>query len=120
MRKLALIVNPSAAGGRATAALESVQATLAGHGLEQRPLVAALRHPQADRAAAADQVRQVTARIATETGLRLEPGKLVEELRPEPARRQMPAAALRQSRYVRGADRPGQHAGDQGHGDQRW
>ena len=36
----------------------------------------------ADHAAAADEVRRVTARVAAETGLRLEPGKLVEELRP--------------------------------------
>ena len=35
-----------------------------------------------DRAAAADEVRRVTARLADQTGLRLEPGKLVEELRP--------------------------------------
>jgi YegS/Rv2252/BmrU family lipid kinase len=36
VRKLALIVNPSAAGGRATAALESVQAALSRDGLEHR------------------------------------------------------------------------------------
>jgi len=35
-----------------------------------------------DHGAAADEVRRVTARIAADTGLRLEPGKLVEELRP--------------------------------------
>jgi trehalose 6-phosphate phosphatase len=35
-----------------------------------------------DHTVAAQQVRQVTAEVAAETGLRLEPGKLVEELRP--------------------------------------
>jgi trehalose 6-phosphate phosphatase len=35
-----------------------------------------------DHAAAADQVRQATERVSKDLGLRLEPGKLVEELRP--------------------------------------
>ena len=35
-----------------------------------------------DHAVAAQQVREVTAAVAAETGLRVEPGKLVEELRP--------------------------------------
>ena len=58
-------------------------ATSPGIRVEEKPVSVAVHWRQApDRAAAADQVRQVTARIATETGLRLEPGKLVEELRP--------------------------------------
>jgi YegS/Rv2252/BmrU family lipid kinase len=59
VRKLALIVNPSAAGGRATAALESVQAALAGLGLEHRvELTRSLDHARelALEAAAADEV----------------------------------------------------------------
>ncbi|MDQ6818500.1 MAG: diacylglycerol kinase family lipid kinase [Actinomycetota bacterium] len=59
MRRLALIVNPSAAGGRATAALESVRATLAQHGLEHRvELTRSLEHARelALEAAAADEV----------------------------------------------------------------
>jgi len=35
-----------------------------------------------DRAAAAAEVQNATARVAAATGLRLEPGKLVSELRP--------------------------------------
>ena len=35
-----------------------------------------------DHTAAARRVHEVTAQVAAETGLRLEPGKLVEELRP--------------------------------------
>ncbi len=59
MRKLALIVNPSAAGGRATAALESVQSALTNHGLEHRvALTRSLEHARelALEAAAAGEV----------------------------------------------------------------
>jgi YegS/Rv2252/BmrU family lipid kinase len=59
VRKLALIVNPAAAGGRATGALESVQATLSGHGLEHRvELTRGLDHARelALRAAAGGEV----------------------------------------------------------------
>jgi trehalose 6-phosphate phosphatase len=51
--------------------------------IEEKSVSVAVHWRQApDRAAAADEVRRVTARLADETGLRLEPGKLVEELRP--------------------------------------
>jgi trehalose 6-phosphate phosphatase len=51
--------------------------------VEDKSVSVAVHWRQApDRAAAAGDVRRVTARIAAETGLRLEPGKLVEELRP--------------------------------------
>jgi len=51
--------------------------------VERKPVSVAVHWRQApDQAAAAEQVRQVTARIAAGSGLRLEPGKLVEELRP--------------------------------------
>jgi YegS/Rv2252/BmrU family lipid kinase len=59
MRKLTLIVNPSAAGGRTTAALDSVRATLSGHGLEHRvELTRSLDHARelALAAAAANEV----------------------------------------------------------------
>ena len=51
--------------------------------MEEKSVSVAVHWRQApDHAAAADEVRRVTARIADELGLRLEPGKLVEELRP--------------------------------------
>ncbi len=51
--------------------------------VEEKSVSVAVHWRQApDHAAAASEVRRVTARIAAETGLRLEPGKLVEELRP--------------------------------------
>jgi trehalose 6-phosphate phosphatase len=51
--------------------------------VEEKPVSVAVHWRQApDYAAAAHEVRRVTARLADETGLRLEPGKLVEELRP--------------------------------------
>jgi trehalose 6-phosphate phosphatase len=51
--------------------------------VEEKPVSVAVHWRQApDRAAAAAEVRRVTARVAAETGLSLEPGKLVEELRP--------------------------------------
>jgi trehalose 6-phosphate phosphatase len=51
--------------------------------VEEKSVSVAVHWRQApDHAAAADQVRQATERVSTELGLRLEPGKLVEELRP--------------------------------------
>lgn len=51
--------------------------------VEEKSVSVAVHWRQApDHAAAATEVRRVTTRIAAETGLRLEPGKLVEELRP--------------------------------------
>ena len=51
--------------------------------IEDKSVSVAVHWRQApDRDAAAAEVRRVTERIAAETGLRLEPGKLVEELRP--------------------------------------
>jgi trehalose 6-phosphate phosphatase len=51
--------------------------------VEKKSVSVAVHWRQADdQAAAADEVRRVGAAVAAETGLRLEPGKLVEELRP--------------------------------------
>jgi trehalose 6-phosphate phosphatase len=51
--------------------------------VEEKTVSVAVHWRQApDHAAAARRVREVTAQAAAETGLRLEPGKLVEELRP--------------------------------------
>jgi trehalose 6-phosphate phosphatase len=51
--------------------------------VEEKSVSVAVHWRQApDHAVAARRVREVTARVAAETGLRLEPGKLVEELRP--------------------------------------
>jgi trehalose 6-phosphate phosphatase len=51
--------------------------------VEEKSVSAAVHWRQApDHAIAARRVREVTAQVAAETGLRLEPGKLVEELRP--------------------------------------
>jgi trehalose 6-phosphate phosphatase len=51
--------------------------------VEEKSVSVAVHWRQApDRAAAADQVRQAAASVAGQTGLRVEPGKLVEELRP--------------------------------------
>ncbi|HEY6493525.1 MAG TPA: trehalose-phosphatase [Trebonia sp.] len=51
--------------------------------LEEKSVSVAVHWRQAtDQAAAAARVREVAGRVAAETGLRLEPGKLVEELRP--------------------------------------
>jgi trehalose 6-phosphate phosphatase len=58
-------------------------AAVPGIRLEDKPVSVAVHWRQApDRAAAAAEVRRVTAEVAARTGLRLEPGKLVEELRP--------------------------------------
>jgi trehalose 6-phosphate phosphatase len=68
---------------QASRALRDVLAASPGIRVEDKSASVAVHWRQApDRAAAADEVRRVTARIAAETGLRLEPGKLVEELRP--------------------------------------
>jgi trehalose 6-phosphate phosphatase len=51
--------------------------------VEEKSVSVAVHWRQApDHAVAAQQVREVTAQVAAETGLRVEPGKLVEELRP--------------------------------------
>jgi trehalose 6-phosphate phosphatase len=51
--------------------------------IEEKSVSVAVHWRQApDHAVAARRVREVTAQAAAETGLRLEPGKLVEELRP--------------------------------------
>jgi trehalose 6-phosphate phosphatase len=67
----------------ASRVLRDLLAASPGIRIEEKSVSVAVHWRQApDRAAAADEVRRVTARIAAETGLRLEPGKLVEELRP--------------------------------------
>jgi trehalose 6-phosphate phosphatase len=67
----------------ASRALHDTLASSPGIRIEDKSVSVAVHWRQApDRAAAADEVRRVTARLADETGLRLEPGKLVEELRP--------------------------------------
>lgn len=51
--------------------------------VEEKSVSVAVHWRQApDRAAAAHEVREVTAQVAEQTGLLLEPGKLVQELRP--------------------------------------
>ena len=67
----------------AARALDLHLAASPGIRVEEKTISVAVHWRQArDQAVAADEVRHVTARIASETGLRLEPGKLVEELRP--------------------------------------
>jgi trehalose 6-phosphate phosphatase len=63
--------------------LQELLAGLPGIRVEQKSVSVAVHWRQApDREVAAHQVRRATARVSDETGLRLEPGKLVEELRP--------------------------------------
>ena len=58
-------------------------AGLPGIRVEEKSVSVAVHWRQApDRDAAAEQVRRAAKRVSDETGLRLEPGKLVEELRP--------------------------------------
>jgi trehalose 6-phosphate phosphatase len=67
----------------ASRALHGLLAASPGIRVEEKSVSVAVHWRQApDREAAAGEVRRVTTRIAAETGLRLEPGKLVEELRP--------------------------------------
>lgn len=81
-------LDPSAARwkaqvGDASRLLRALLADAPGLRVEEKPVSVAVHWRQApDHAAAAREVRRVTARLADETGLRLEPGKLVEELRP--------------------------------------
>jgi trehalose 6-phosphate phosphatase len=68
---------------KAGRALRDLLARSPGIRVEEKSVSVAVHWRQApDQAAAAAQVRRVTARVAAETGLSLEPGKLVEELRP--------------------------------------
>jgi trehalose 6-phosphate phosphatase len=63
--------------------LTGLLATLPGVRIETKPISVAVHWRQApDRSSAAAEVGQATARVAAATGLRLEPGKLVSELRP--------------------------------------
>jgi len=72
-----------AAVSEARDALAALPATLPGVRVEAKPASVAVHWRQApDRDAAAAEVRKATARVAAVTGLRLEPGKLVVELRP--------------------------------------
>ncbi|MBO0837162.1 MAG: trehalose-phosphatase [Actinobacteria bacterium] len=81
-------VHPAAAqwlaavnGARKT--LAELLAGLPGVRIEAKPVSVAVHWRQApDRDAAAAEVSRATARVAEQTGLRLEPGKLVSELRP--------------------------------------
>jgi trehalose 6-phosphate phosphatase len=67
----------------ASRALGDSLAAWPGIRVEEKSVSVAVHWRQApDHAAAASEVRRVTERIAAETGLRLEPGKLVVELRP--------------------------------------
>lgn len=69
--------------GEAARELERRFAPVAGIRVERKSVSVAVHWRQAaDQASAAGQVREATAGIAAATGLRLEPGKLVEELRP--------------------------------------
>jgi trehalose 6-phosphate phosphatase len=63
--------------------LRELLAASPGIRVEEKSVSVAVHWRQApDHAAAAEEVRRATARIADNLGLRLEPGKLVEELRP--------------------------------------
>lgn len=67
----------------ATTALEEAFGSMPGIRIERKSVSVAAHWRQApDQEAAAAQVRRAGARIAAQTGLRLEPGKLVLELRP--------------------------------------
>jgi trehalose 6-phosphate phosphatase len=72
--------------GQVQAAGRTLREELAGSAgirVEEKSVSVAVHWRQApDQAAAAEDVRRVTTRIADDLGLRLEPGKLVEELRP--------------------------------------
>ena len=72
--------------GQVAAAAQTLREELAGSAgirVEEKSVSVAVHWRQApDHAAAADEARRATARLADELGLRLEPGKLVEELRP--------------------------------------
>lgn len=68
---------------KASQALDERLSASPGIRVEKKSVSVAVHWRQApDLEAAAHQVRRVAAQIAAETGLRLEPGKLVEELRP--------------------------------------
>jgi trehalose 6-phosphate phosphatase len=68
---------------KASRALDERLSASPGIRVEKKSVSVAVHWRQApDHEAAAKQVRRVAAQIAAETGLRLEPGKLVEELRP--------------------------------------
>lgn len=72
-----------AAVGQARDELTGLLGTLPGVRIEAKPVSVAVHWRQApDRDAAAYEVERATARLAAATGLRLEPGKLVFELRP--------------------------------------
>lgn len=72
-----------AAVGSARAELSGLLATLPGVWIETKPVSVAVHWRRApDRDTAAAKVANATARVAAATGLRLEPGKLVSELRP--------------------------------------
>jgi trehalose 6-phosphate phosphatase len=81
---------PSPAAAEWLAAVDAAREELAGLlgtqpgvRIEAKPVSVAVHWRQApDRAAAAAEVTRATARVAAATGLRLEPGKLVYELRP--------------------------------------
>jgi trehalose 6-phosphate phosphatase len=67
----------------AAVTLREQLAGAAGVRVEEKSVSVAVHWRQApDQSAAAEDVRRVTTRIADDLGLRLEPGKLVEELRP--------------------------------------
>ena len=64
-------------------ALDELLSGSPGIRVEKKSVSVAVHWRQAqDHAAAADEARQAVGRIAAQTGLRREPGKLVEELRP--------------------------------------
>jgi trehalose 6-phosphate phosphatase len=81
-------LSPAAAGwlaaiGSAREELADLLGTLPGVRIEAKPVSVAVHWRQApDREAAAARVGRATAQVAAATGLRLEPGKLVFELRP--------------------------------------
>jgi trehalose 6-phosphate phosphatase len=67
----------------ATRILDRLLGSSPGIRVEQKSVSVAVHWRQApDQPAAAARVREVTTQVAADTGLRLEPGKLVQELRP--------------------------------------
>lgn len=90
---------PAVAAARAE--LAGLLGALPGLRIEAKPASVAVHWRQApDRDAAAAEVHKATARVAAATGLRLEPGKLVSELRPpiEVDKGSAVAALIRQAR----------------------
>jgi trehalose 6-phosphate phosphatase len=100
----------------ATRGVRELLAGAPGVRVEEKSVSVAVHWRQApDRDAAAAEVRRVTEHVAAETGLQLEPGKLVEELRPPVAVNKGTAVtALLAGQGAAGQGAAGQGAAGQG------